>query len=445
MQHCYRIERRTFSPEKTRPMLWKVRKSTVSGTLTVPPSKSHTIRALCVATLARGESSITGALLEGDGRSALDAAVSLGAEYFIAGDTLHLNGIGRDFSRGVHDLNLGNSGTGTRLFTSAAALGTKPRRFDGDDSLRTRLMKPLLDSLKDLGATYTIHQDTGDIPFTVRGPISGGETTVSGLSSQFLSSLLLCAPLAPQDTTIHVKNLHERPYVEITLWWLDKMGISYSVTDGFSTFTVRGNQSYKPINLRIPGDFSSATFGAVCAAITGGPVTLANIDFSDPQGDKEIFTVLETMGVRVARDARSATVNTDRPVRNIELDLNTMPDALPAFSVLGCFAEGEMRIVNVRQARIKETDRIAVMTAELAKMGAHIEEREDGLIVRHSKLTGCTVNGHGDHRVVMALALAGMAADGETVIETAESASVTYPGFAEDFKAIGADIEAIEL
>lgn len=421
-------------------MVWKVTKSNLKGTITVPPSKSHTIRALLIATLADGESTITSPLLEGDGRSALDAVKGFGAEYTISNETLKIKGIGNNYSLGSEKFFLGNSGAGTRLFTSAAALGDKPRTFDGDESLRTRPMKPLLDALSNLGAKYSLLQESGDIPFTIQGPLAGGETTVSGITSQFLSSLLVAAPLIPNKTTIHVENLHEKPYVEMTLWWLDKMNIKYDVSDNFSVFTVYGNQGYHSFQQRIPGDFSSATFGAVGAALTGGPVTLDNIDFSDPQGDKEVFTVLENMGVTVEREQTSARVRVDGKIKGIEIDLNKTPDALPAFSVLGCIAEDTTSIVNVKQARIKECDRIKVMTEELSKMGAHIEEKEDGLIVHQSKLKGCRVNGHGDHRVVMALALAGIVAKGETIIETAESAAVTYPTFVKDFVKVGANI-----
>lgn len=425
-------------------MIWKVKKSKLKGTITVPPSKSHTIRALLIATLADGESTIECPLLEGDGRSALDAAEGLGAKYGISNNTLKIKGIGTNYSLGTDKLFLGNSGTGTRLFTSAAALGKRPRTFDGDESLRTRPMKPLLEALSNLGARYSLLQEPGDVPFTIQGPLTGGETTVNGITSQFLSSILFAAPCINNKTTIHVENLHEKPYVELTLWWLDKMNIKYDVSDDFSTFTLYGNQIYRPFQQRIPGDFSSATFGAVAAALTGGPVTLDNIDFSDPQGDKEVFAILERMGVTVEKRQNLALVNTQGKIKGIEIDLNKTPDALPAFSVLGCIAEGTTSIVNVKQARIKETDRIKVMTKELSRMGAQIEEKDDGLIIHKSKLKGCKVNGQNDHRVVMALALAGMVAEGETIIETAESAAVTYPTFVEDFVKVGANIESLE-
>ncbi len=426
-------------------MKWRVKESTLEGSIITPSSKSHTIRALLIATLAEGVSIIKDALLEGDGKSALDAAVALGADAEIDNDgTLSLKGIGSDFSKGKEEIFMGNSGTGTRLFTSAAALGEKSRVFDGDNSLRSRPMKPLLDALKELGADYEIKSSDGHIPYSIKGPLKGGETTVDGLTSQYLSSLLLTAPLINSDTTINVTNLHEKPYVQITLWWLDRMGIKYEASDDMSSYKVYGNQKYHTINSRIPGDFSSATFGAVAALVTKTKLKIDNIDFTDPQGDKEIFSCIEKLGGVVERGEGYAIVDGTQKLSGAELDLNTMPDSLPALSVLGCIAEGETRLVNVKQARIKETDRIAVMCEELTKMGAHIEELEDGLIIRQSMLEGCEVSGHEDHRVVMALALAGMASKGETVIDTAEAADVTYPTFAKDFINIGAKISIEE-
>jgi len=215
-------------------------------------------------------------------------------------------------------------------------------------------------------------------------------------------------------------------------------------TSDFSRFTIPGGQKYKPFDLTVPSDFSSATFAAVAAAIAGSKVSLGGLDFSDPQGDKGIFDVLKTMGVQVEYDADQTIVHKCTQLKGQIVDLNSMPDALPALAVLACAAQGETQFINVGQARIKETDRIAVMREELSKMGADITEQPDGLIVRQSNLKGAHVNGHDDHRVVMALSLAAMIAQGETVIDTAEAADVTYPSFVDDFSKIGANITIIE-
>jgi 3-phosphoshikimate 1-carboxyvinyltransferase len=423
-------------------MKWIVSPSKLHGTIAIPPSKSHTIRSFLVATLAGGTSTIRSPLLHGDGRSAMNAAKALGATLTVHNNDVAVQGIGGKYEGGSELVDCGNSGTSTCLFTSAAALGSRARTFDGDSSLRSRPVRTLLDGLKQLGASYTVNGEK-DVPFTIRGPIRGGKTTINGLSSQYVSSLLFSCPLAPADTEITVVDLHEKPYVELSLWWLDKRGIEHSVSADFTRFTVRGRQSYKPIDLTVPADFSSATFAAVAASLTGSPITLTGLDFSDPQGDRKVFDVLERFGAKVERKGAGVTVFAPAGLKGREVDLNAMPDALPALSVLGCMAEGVTRLTNVAQARIKETDRIAVMARELRTMGADVTEESDGIVIRQSKLTGARVHGHDDHRVVMALALAGMVANGETIVETAESADVTYPSFVHDFATLGARIKAV--
>lgn len=424
-------------------MKWKVRRSNLSGSIAIPPSKSHTIRALLIASLAEGTSQIGKPLMSGDGASAIQAAQSLGAKVTVHDKDIEIIGIGSDYNKGITDFDMGNSGTGTNLFASAAALGSKLRRFDGDASLRSRPFKPLLDSLSELGAHCDLEASGRDLPFTVSGPLKGGTASVNGFSSQFLSSLLLACPLiANGETTLKVYNLHERPYVEITLWWMSRQKIRFEYDSEMTSFHIPGNQKYSPFDMAIPADFSSATFAAVGGALTGSSLKLTGLDFSDPQGDKKVFDVLKSLGAEVKTLSDGVTLNKGS-LKGGKLDLNEMPDALPALSVLACAAKDEIQIVNVKQARIKETDRITVMQQELSKMGADTKEREDGLIIKPGRLKGAIVNGHDDHRVVMALALAGMIADGETIIETAEAADVTYPGFVEDFRNIGADIEVI--
>jgi 3-phosphoshikimate 1-carboxyvinyltransferase len=425
-------------------MKWRVKKSVLSGAITVPASKSHTIRALVIATLAKGDSQLANILTSGDGASAISAARSMGAVVEISGKNARVSGVGGDYGRGSDNFNMENSGTSTNLFTSVAALGSRRRRFDGDESLRSRPFRPVLEALKGLGAIFGFERQGSDLPFWVCGPLRGGKTKVNGFSSQYVSSLLFSCPCAPADTELTVENLHERPYVEMSMRWLDRQGIRYEASADLERFRVFGGQSYKALHYTVPGDFSSATFAAVAAPLTGSRLALEGLDFSDSQGDKGLFDVLVAMGAKVLKNYSGAVVEGGGELRGREIDLNEMPDTLPALSVLGCVAKGETKIVNVAQARIKETDRIAVMAAELKNMGADITEEKDGLTVRQSRLKGAKVSGHGDHRVVMALALAGMVADGETIIDTAEAAAVTYPTFLEDFRTLGANIEIVK-
>jgi len=239
-----------------------------------------------------------------------------------------------------------------------------------------------------------------------------------------------------------VQNLHELPYVEMTLWWLAKQGIEFEHSKEFTTYKVNGSQSYKSFDMVIPADFSSAAFPAVAAALGGEAIEIKGLDFSDPQGDKLVFDHLETMGAKVERGGGTVRVSGGE-LRGAIIDLNATPDALPALAVAATAAKGETAFINVAQARIKETDRIAVMVAELQKMGIEARELPDGMVVRGGRLQGARVDGHGDHRVVMALAVAGMNAEGETEILTAESAGITYPTFVEDFRNLGANIKEV--
>jgi 3-phosphoshikimate 1-carboxyvinyltransferase len=190
----------------------------------------------------------------------------------------------------------------------------------------------------------------------------------------------------------------------------------------------------------VPGDFSSATFPLCAAAITPSRLLLKGLDMGDTQGDKEVINMLKSMGADIQTGEEGILVASSG-LTGGELDLNNTPDALPALAVVGCFAKGETVLKNVAQARIKETDRIKVMATELSKMGADIEEMKDGLIIRQSELKGTKVRVYHDHRVVMALSLAGMMAQGETEIDSAESIGITFPGYVGKMCRLGARME----
>lgn len=355
--------------------------------------------------------------------------------------SLIIKGIGGPPGKKCKYIDVGNSGTSLRIFTALCALSRHPVRFDGDQSIRQRSMEPLLSALEKLGVKV-LDSTSGKCPFTIQGPIKGGSTTVNGISSQFLTALLIASPLAQKNTEIRVENLHEKPYVEMTIAWLRNMGIRFE-QDNLNWFRIEGNQQYKAFERIIPGDFSSAAFSLCAAAITNSEILVKGLDFSDHQGDKEVFKFFKRMGLDLQHTDGGVRVK-GGSLHGIDIDMNNTPDALPAMTVAGCIAEGTTRLLNVPQARFKECDRIAACTKELRKMGAEIEELEDGLVVHKSNLKGARVHGYNDHRMVMALAVAGLVAEGETVVDTAESAGVTYPTFIEDMQNLGADISMIK-
>jgi len=409
----------------------------LSGDILIPASKSHTIRAVAIAAVADGVSTLRNPLMSDDARSAVKGAIKMGAEVEL-GEAWIIRGTGGAPGKKCKFIDVGNSGTSLRILTALCSLGENPVTFDGDKSIRQRPMAPLLSALEKLGA-HVVGSKEGKCPFTLKGPLKGGVTNVNGISSQFLTALLIACPLAPLDTEIWVENLNERPYVEITLDWLRKMEIRFEQRR-LDWFRITGGQKYRPFERYIPADFSSATFPLCAAAITGSEILIRGLDFNDHQGDKAVFDFFEKMGLRVKHLPDGVRITGGR-LKGMDIDMNSTPDALPALAVAACFAEGTTRLLNVPQARLKECDRITASATELRKMGAEIEELADGLVIHHSPLTGCDVHGYEDHRTVMSLAIAGMAAQGTTVVDTAESAGVTYPSFIADMRKLGAALE----
>jgi 3-phosphoshikimate 1-carboxyvinyltransferase len=416
----------------------KVTKSDIHGEIAVPGSKSHTIRAIAAALMADGKSIVRAPLESADTRSTLEAAKLFGAQAQEFADRWEITGTGGKLAIPTSKIDMGNSGTGLRILTGLAATSSGKITFDGDESLRSRPMGQLLDALEMLGVK--VEANAGKCPVSLTGPIPGGATRVNGQSSQFLTSLLFACPYAKSDTEISVYNLNEKPYVEITLGWLERLGVELEYSKDLTSFKIKGNQQFKPFDMVIPADFSTSAFPLGAAVLAGQNLKIRNLDFSDLQGDKAVFDYLEQMGADIDRQQDFTSVSRSA-LKGVDIDLNATPDALPLMSVVAAFAEGTTRLLNVPQARIKETDRIDCMTRELRKMGVQIEELEDGMVIQGGKPHGAEVEGYGDHRIVMALAVAGLAAKGETVINGAEAAAVTYPDFIKDFKKIGANIE----
>jgi 3-phosphoshikimate 1-carboxyvinyltransferase len=421
------------------------RQSKLSGAVTIPGSKSHTIRAVAIAALAEGESAIRAPLDSNDTRAAVDAYRALGAEIEVTPEAWQVRGTGGEVRAPENVIDVRNSGVTLRTALGACALLREGMAvLTGDGQIRRRPAGPLAQSLNDLGATVRSTRGTGSAPFVVEGRLHGGKTVIEGTTSQYVTGLLIGIPLGDGDSTVEVVKLNEAPYVEMTLDWLRRQGIAFE-HEGLTRFRVPGGQRYLPVDRAIPADWSSATFFLGAGAIDGNDVTLRGLDVSDTQGDKAIMDYLRRLRANVVTKGDDIRVRGGDIVGfNEAFDLNATPDALPMLAVLGCMAWEGLQIVNVPQARIKETDRIAVMAQELRKMGAEIEELPDGMVVSESELHAAEVEGHGDHRVVMALAVAGCSLPGTTVVHGAEAAAVTFPEFVDCMKALGADIAVVD-
>ena len=420
----------------------------LNGDVISPSSKSQSIRALLFALLANGQSTLMNLLDSDDIRDAINVCKHLGGDIQRVDDKLIVTSTGLPLHTDVEKINTGNSGITTRFIMPMLGLrqnSAQPIILDCNEQMRARPIRSLVDGLTNLGLTCEYLEKAGSCPVAVSGKLTGGITEVEGITSQYLSALLISLPCAPRDSEVRVQNLHERPYVEITLHWLLEQGIRYQHQQlaNLDIYNIPGNQRYQPFQKAIRGDFSSASYLLAAGALMEGCINLQGLDMDDPQGDKRLIGILQQMGADIRINGNDIAVYGGRPLDGIAIDANEIPDLLPTLAVLGAHASGETRIYNVRQARIKETDRIHSMTEGLRRLGAKVEEYEDGLTVYNSKLSGAMVEGYDDHRTVMALSLAGMLADKETVISDGNAINKTFPTFVAIMQSLGAKMELI--
>ena len=419
----------------------RVSSSRLEGVVNAPPSKSYTHRAVAIASLAR-RTRILDPLISDDTRSTMHVSRMLGAEVERLEDHIQVIGTQGEISTPDNVVDVGNSGTTLRIMTAVSALASGAVVLTGDASIRRRPNNPLLVALNDLGADAFSTRNNGMAPLVVRGKLRGGKTFIDGsVSSQFITGLLIACPFAERDTEIVVRGtLKSRPYVEITLEMLRRAGVEITVEEGVNLrFRVEGGQNMHVSEYQVPGDFSSASYLLAAGALFG-EVTVTNM-YPTAQGDSLIIQILEEMGADIRWNKNKGVVRVrESELTGCVIDVGETPDLLPTLAVLGALAEGTTRIENAKHVRYKETDRVHAMARELTKMGAIVKEEEESLTIKGSKLHGAKLDGWGDHRIVMALTLAGIAA-GNTTISTAESVKISYPNFFEDMRRLGAKIE----
>jgi 3-phosphoshikimate 1-carboxyvinyltransferase len=401
----------------------------------VPGSKSLTNRALIVAALADGATTLTGALDSEDTRVMVDSLQRLGIA--VAHDplaaTLGVTGCGGTIPAEQANLFVANSGTSLRFLTALATLGRGTYTLDGSPRMRQRPVADLLSALAGLGADLRSDLGTGCPPVTVHaGGLDGGFAFVKGnVSSQFLSGLLMALPYARETTTVEVEGaLVSRPYVAMTLAVMEAFGVRVE-NRKFRRFDVRPGR-YRGRVYAIEPDASAASYFFAAAAITGGTVTVEGLGTDSLQGDLAFVDVLEHMGCTVAR-SKDATSVTGGPLRGVDVDMNAISDTVMTQAVVALFAAGVSRIRNVGHIRHKETDRIAALATELRKLGARVDEQDDGLIIiPPDRIAPAAIATYDDHRMAMAFALAGLKAEGITILDPGCVAK-TYPAFWEDW------------
>lgn len=403
----------------------------IRGALTPPSSKSCAQRALAAALLARGESLLCGVDPCDDTRAALRCIRTLGARVErldeatlrIAGGLAPVGG----------RLYAGESGLAARIFAPIAALCDRPLRIEGEGSLAARPMEPLAGPLRALGAAC--RTEGGGVPLTVCGPLRGGEATVDGsLSSQFLSGLLLALPLAPDDSLLHLQGAVSRPYIDLTLETLARFGV-VAERSGYERFRIPGGQRYTPCRCTVERDWSAAATLLVAGA-TAGEVTLRGLDLGSKQADRAVLAALERAGAAVDAGPHGVTA-ARRPLRGFRFDATECPDLFPALVALAAAAEGETLLRGALRLRHKESDRGAALAAEYGRLGIAVDFPEaDCMRIRGGGIRAARVSGHGDHRIVLSLAVAALRADGPVEIEGAGAVGKSYPRFFDDLNSI---------
>ena len=381
--------------------------------ITVPGSKSYTHRALIVSALASGESLLINELRCEDTEYTSQALEKFGVRFLRGEDGLRVQGTGGKLRAGAERIYVGDSGTSMRFLTAVAALKNGRTQLDGSERMRQRPMAQLLDGLAALGAKAYSEEGKGYPPVIVESQgLMGGVVRIDGgESSQFLSALLMVAPLARGDVRIDVRgHLASRPYVDITRDVMSAFGAEVRCSGEHSFFVPRG-QRYSPRKYSVEADASNASYFFAAAAVTGGKVRVENFRPASVQGDSGFPKILEKMGCEVNCGENFAEIR-GRELRGIELDMNTMPDLVPTLAVTAAFARGKTVIRNIGHLRLKESDRIHSLAFELAKMGVRVEEGGDWLSVEGGKMQGVEAETHNDHRLAMSFAVAGLAVPG---------------------------------
>jgi len=426
-------------------MKFIVQRSSLQGTTQIPGNKSATARAIVLGGLAEGVSRVSNPLPGVDSYSIVGMMEALGAKIDTSNPREWIfEGVANQPKIPGCVLDAGNSGTGYYILTAVASLIDGYSVITGDYQICRRPAQPLIDALNDLGAHVFSTRNAGVAPLVIKGPLKGGTTKLPGINSQWLTPLLIAGPLTQEGVTILEENLMERPYIDMTMAWMKKAGATCSHKN-YEEFYVPGNQTYKAFTAHIPADWGSSGYPMVGAALTDSKVTFVGLDPDDFAGERRYPYILKEMGAKVSFEdgGRTVIVEGGNEIRGIEIDCSDTPDAVPILAVLGCKAKGKTVLYNIGASRLKETDRTRSIREELTKMGGKFEETPDSLTIYPSNLKGAKIDGRHDHRIVMATAIAGLMAEGETEISDAEYCKVSFPNFYELMKSLGATIELV--
>ena len=409
----------------------------INATITVPGSKSYTNRALLVAAMANGVSTLTGALFSDDTRYMSASLRKLGVKIDIDEKraTFVVHGNGGEIPVSAAELYIGNSGTTSRSLTAYVSLGHGRFVIDGDTPMRhSRPIADLLDALRQLGVSARTEFENGHLPVIIEADgLIGGKTRLDvRKSSQFLTALLLIAPYAKNGMEIAVIGDREMPYIDITLAVMEAFG-AHATNDSYKHFKIEGGQQYRPRVYNIEPDASNASYFFAAAAVTGGRVTVQYLNLDSAQGDVQFVRLLEKTGCHVAVSDAGITVTGPERLKGIDADMRTISDTALTLAAIAPFADSKVSIRNIEHTRWQETDRIHAMVTELRKLGVPVVEHRDGLEISPAPIQPAAIDTYEDHRVAMAFSLVGLKATGIRINDP-ECVSKTFPDYFQVFE-----------
>lgn len=428
----------------------------LNGKITASPSKSYSHRGFIAASLSEGVSVLKNPLITGDVAITIDILKHLGVKINPQEDNSYIiSGKKHEYGSYSGVIDCHNSGTAVRIFTALSLLVKGGLKFTGEFFKRKRPILPLLNALKQLGGQYKLENNQ---LFVARVKENCAPISIKGdISSQFITALLMLSPAIPCKNTTFVEinittPLVSYPYIQITADLLNRFGINVIEKlneEKTGKYYISFDQKYRPQVFSVPGDFSSSAFLISAAALAeeSSTVTINNLDFNDPQGDKKIITLLREMGADIEIKEKTSQIivhggRKKHPLHGIKVDCHNIPDLFPILSVCGAIAEGKMELYNAAHLRLKESDRISAMARELKKMGVKVEEGEDSLTVHHSEqLRGIHINHRNDHRIALACCIAALFADEPSEIENIEIVKDSYPTFLKHLEELGIKTE----
>jgi len=407
----------------------------VNASIQPPGSKSLTNRALPIAAIANGTSVLNGVLDSDDTQAMIQSLVKVGAkiEHDQDNHRVVVEGMAGQLQNSNAELFIGNSGTTIRFLTALLGFAGGQFTLDGIPRMRERPIGPLVESLNQLGANVTCESPGGCPPVKIDSArLDGGTVKISGnISSQYLSGLMMAAPLANQNVVLEIDGpLISKPYVEMTQSVMRDFGVTCTATESLDRFEIQSGQCYEGLEYDIEPDASAASYFWAVAAICGGTATVKGLNKSSLQGDVGFVDCLQQMGCKVTWSENEISV-TGPATKGIDVDMSNVSDTVQTLSAVALFVEGTTIVRNVAHNRVKETDRIGNLAIELRKFGVKVDEHEDGLSIHPGPLNGADIETYDDHRMAMSLALVGLRQSGVKIHDPG-CVSKTYPKFFED-------------